>query len=95
VLVHHADAEADRLLAGADLAHRAVEHDVAAVGMVVAVQDAHQRRLAGAVLAHQAMDGALGDREADIRIRLHGAEVLGDAAEFNSWLHRIFRSCCY
>lgn len=89
VLVHHADAEADRFLAGADLAHLAVQQDVAAVGLVVAVQDAHQRGLAGAVLADEAMDRTLGDREADVRIRLHGSEMLGDAAEFNSWLHRI------
>jgi hypothetical protein len=89
VLVHHADAEGDRFLAVVDAARLAVEQDVAAVGAVVSVQDAHQGRFAGAVLAHQAMDGTLGDGEADVRVRFDSSEMLGDAAKFYCWLHRI------
>jgi hypothetical protein len=89
VLVHHADAQADRLLAVADLLDLAVEQEIAAVGAIVTVQDAHQGRFAGAVFPHQAVDRALGDGEVDVRVRLHMSKVLGDVAKFYSWLHRI------
>ena len=89
VLVHHADAEGNRLLAVVDATRLAIEQDLPAIGAVVSVQDAHQGRFAGAVLAHQAVDGTLGDGEVDVRVRLYSSEVLGDAAKFYCWLHRI------
>ena len=55
VLVHHADAGVDRVARVADRDRLAVDEDLAAVGLVEAVQDAHQRRLAGAVLADDAV----------------------------------------
>src|SRR5471032_2160621 len=89
VLVHHADAQRDRFLAVADVARLAIEQDLPAVGSVVSVQDAHQGRFAGAVLAHQAMDRTLGDGEVDVSVRFDGPKMLGDAAKFYCWLHRI------
>jgi hypothetical protein len=87
VLVHHADAHLDCFLAGADLARLAIEQDLPAVGAVVSVQDAHQGRFAGAVLAHQAVDRTLGDGEVDVRVRLDSPKVLGDAAKLYCRLH--------
>ena len=65
VLVHHADAGRER---GARLAGReraAHDLDGARVGDVVAEEDVHQRRLAGAVLAEKRDDLALVQGEAD------------------------------
>ena len=56
MLVHHADAVADRLARATDAHGFAVDADLAGVGLVEAVEDRHQRRLAGAVLADDAVD---------------------------------------
>ena len=61
MLVDHADPGPDRVLRTADRPLLAVDHDLAAVGLIVAVEDVHQRRLAGTVLAHDPVDGAGGD----------------------------------
>ena len=58
VLMHHADAERDRVVRRADVADLSVDQDLAAVGRVEAVGDAHRRRLAGAVLADDGVDRA-------------------------------------
>src|SRR6266404_6126373 len=54
---------------------------VVAVG-IDAAQHLHQRRLAGAVLAHQGMDLALPDGEIDVVQRLHAGEGFADTAHF-------------
>ncbi len=83
VLVHHADPGLDRILGGADSAVLAVDADLARIGVVVAVEDAHQRRLAGAVLADDAVDRALRDRDRDVAIGVHRAEALVDADQLD------------
>src|SRR3546814_5075140 len=55
--MHHADAGGDGVARRADRHRPPVDEDLAAVGLVEAVEDAHQRRLAGAVLADDAVDG--------------------------------------
>jgi len=92
VLVHHADAETDRFVRVVDVLHLTVQQDLTAICAVIAVKDAHQGRLAGAILTHQAMDGPFGDGETDVRIRLHRSKVLGNIAEFYCWRHKDFRS---
>ena len=58
MLMHHADARGDGVLGIADCAWLAVDTDLAGVGLVEAVEDGHQRRFAGAVLADDAVDRA-------------------------------------
>ena len=87
VLVDHADAEIDGFLAGTDIPCLAIDQELPAVGVVIAVQDAHQGGFAGAVLPDDAMDGPLGDREADVSVRLHRPEGLAYVAKFYGWLH--------
>ena len=54
LLEHHADAHAVRVGGVGQPDRLAVEQDLARVGLVDAGEDAHQRRFAGAVLAHEA-----------------------------------------
>ena len=56
----------------------AADFDLAAVGLVEAVEDRHQRRFAGAVLADDAADRAALDGEIDVAIGPDGAEALVD-----------------
>ena len=66
VLVHHADAAADRVVGAIDLDRHAVEEDLTLVRHRHPVEDVHQRRLAGSVLAEQRVDLAGADVEADV-----------------------------
>ena len=83
VLMHHADAVADRLARGADSDRLAVDADLACVGFVEAVEDRHQRRFAGAVLADDAVDDSALDDEIDVVVGVNRAEALVDADEFD------------
>ena len=83
VLVDHADARPDRILGAVDLALLPVDPDGPAIGPVVAVEDVHQRRLAGAVLADDAVDRAGGDLQIDGLVGVDRAEALVDAAELD------------
>ena len=82
VLVHHADAGRHGVARAGEVLDVVVEQDLALVGLVQAVEHVHQRGLAGAVLAEQAVDLAGLDREVDVVVGDQGAEPLGDAAEF-------------
>ena len=55
---------------------------------LVAGEDLHQRRLARAVLAEQAVDLARRELEAHAVQHAHGAEVLADAGEGDAQAHR-------
>ena len=79
MLVHHPDARVDRLR-GAPAGDIAAEHfDRARIGRIDAREDAHQRRLAGAILADQRVDLALHHLERCVAHRLAIAEALRDA----------------
>ena len=84
VLVDHADAVLDRGLRRAELGRLAVDQDLALVGPVEAVEDVHQRRLAGAVLAQQRVHLALAQVEVDAVVRDDAGEPLRDPAELEN-----------
>jgi hypothetical protein len=86
--MHHADAMADRLARGADSDRLAVDADLTAVGFIKTVQDRHQRRFAGAVLADNAVDDAALDDEIDVVVGVNGAEALIDADQFDGGSRR-------
>ena len=77
VLVHHADARRERGARVAGRQRRAHDLDGARVGDVVAEEDVHQRRLAGAVLAEERDDLALAQGEADA--------VVGELRRRTAW----------
>ena len=78
MLVDHADAAGDRIgRAGRCVTGSAVEQDLALVGRGQPVEDVHQGRLAGAVLAEQGVDLAGPDVEVDV--------VVGDDARDSAW----------
>ena len=81
VLVHHPDPAADRVLRGAEADALALEQDLALVGPVEPVDDVHQRRLAGAVLAEEGVHLARDEVEVDVVVREDARELLGDAAQ--------------
>ena len=83
VLEHHADPGADRRLAVGDAGVAPADQDVARVGPVKAVEDRHQRRLAGAVFADDAVDRAARHGHGDVAIGLHRAEGLGNPAQLD------------
>ena len=83
MLVDHADAAADRLARRADAHRLAVDADFAGVGLVEAVEDRHQRRLAGAVFADDAVDDAALDLEIDVGVGVDRTEALVDADQLD------------
>ncbi len=66
----------------------AVDRQLAFARRLVTGEDLHQRRLAGAVLAEQAVDLARLELEANVVQHAHGAEVLADAGEGDAQAHR-------
>ena len=89
VLMDHADAQGDGLLAAGDPDRLAADQNVAAVGVIKTVKDRHQRRFAGAVLADNAVNGAAFDAEIDVPVGLDRAEGFGNAAQFDCRMHRL------
>ena len=66
MLVHHADAAVDRGPRRAQLDRLALDHDLALVRPVQAVEHIHQRRLAGPVLAEQRVHFTFAQVDADV-----------------------------
>src|SRR5580704_6485862 len=64
---------------------RAAQQHATFVWLLQAVEDAHQRRFAGAVLAHDAMNLAARDDEIDVIIGDEGAVALDDADRLELW----------
>ena len=83
VLVHHADSVADRLLRGANADRLAIDADLAGIGFIEAVEDRHQRRFAGAVLADDAVDETAIDLEIDVLVGVDRSKALVDADQFD------------
>ncbi len=80
VLMHHSHAGLDRGTRRAELHRLAGDDDLALVGVVQPVEDVHQRRLAGTVLAEQRVDLALPQVEVDVVVRDGAREALRDVA---------------
>ena len=83
VLVHHRDAAGGGIDGIDDLHLLPVQLDLAGVGQHEADEHLHQRRLAGAVLAEDAVDAAAVQRDADAVAGDDLPEVLGDVDEFH------------
>ena len=83
MLVDHADAGGDRRLAVVDGDRPALDADLAGIGLVEAVEDRHQRRLAGAVLADDAVDRARLDLKIDGAVGVDRTEALVDADQLD------------
>lgn len=82
VLVHHADTAGDGVAGAVEGDLLPVDGDGALVRLLHAVEDLHQGRLAGAVLADQGMDRALADGDRDVLVGDDAGEALGDAVQF-------------
>ena len=78
VLMHHADAELDRLAGRLDPHLPAVEKDRPLRRLVKTDQNVHQRRFARTVFAEQGMDLALGYGQIDIVVRIEVTESFAD-----------------
>ena len=88
MLVDHADAVADRVARARHLDRPSVDQDLAGIGPMEPVEDAHQGRLAGAVLAHDAGDTAAFDPQRGAAHRLHAAERLVDPPKLDGSVGR-------
>ena len=71
----------ERVEGRVQLGFLAAQADLPASGVVDAGDDLHQRRLAGAVLAHERMDGAGLEAELDVVQRHHAREFLADTLD--------------
>src|SRR5690606_18110825 len=80
VLVHHADARADRVAWAAEMNGLAVDEDFALVRPVETGQDVHHRRLAGAIVPEQAEHFASAKMRIDVRIGDYIHEARGYVA---------------
>ena len=83
MLVDHADAGRDGGVRIGDVHRLAADFDGAGIGLVEAVDDRHQRRLAGAVLTDDAVDRATFHRQIDALVGPHHAEALVDVDQFD------------
>ncbi len=83
VLEDHADALVDRVGRRGEGDIGPVDADGAVVRLLHAVQDLHQRRLAGTVLTHEGVDGARADGDVDVVVGDHAREPLADAPELD------------
>ena len=86
-LMDHRDAVSQRVERRGQADFLALEPERAGVGRVDAGDDLHQRRLAGAVLAHQRMDMAALQAERDVVERQHAGKGLAHVLDFE----QIFR----
>jgi hypothetical protein len=78
MLVDHADAVADGVARPRHLDRPSIDQDLAGIGAIEPVEDAHQGRLAGPVLTHDPGDAAPLDAQRGAAHRVHAAERLVD-----------------
>ena len=84
MLGHHADAQRNCITRRANLRLPAVDPDLALIGMVQAVENAHERAFACTIFAQQRVNLALAEREIHMIIGHQGAEAFGDPAHLYS-----------
>jgi len=82
-LVHGGDARGVRVARRGETPGRAIDEDLAGVGLVQAGHDLYEGGLAGAVLAEQGMNFAGADIEGDIGQRPDSGECLRDATQLD------------
>ncbi len=68
-------------LASSKIASSPSQHDPAGIRLMHAREDLHERRLAGAVLAHQPVHLAAEQLDVAVLERMHGAEALSGVLE--------------
>ena len=78
MLVHHANAEPNRVGRAMDRGRAAVEDDLTGVRPNQSIDDVHQRRLAGPILPQKRVDLAPLDDQVHIVIRPEVSEGLDD-----------------
>lgn len=81
VLVDHADAQAHRLARRGNGRFPPLQEDVPAIGLIEPIEDVHEGRLAGAVLAENGVYRAFDDVEIDPVQCLEVTEQLADLLE--------------
>ncbi len=81
VLGHHPDPRVDRVARGSDATRLPIDQDLTGIGLREPVGDAHDRGLAGPVLAEQRVDLAATDVEVDAVVGDEVPEPLADAAQ--------------
>ena len=83
VLMDHADAERNGIERALNVSRLSVDDNLAAVGCIEAVGDAHGGRLPRSVLANDGVNRAGLDRDVDVVVREDAAEPLSDVSELN------------
>ena len=78
VLVDHADPVPNGVARPLHHDRLSVDHDLPGVGLDEAVQDIHQRALAGAILADKGVNLALADLQINLVIRHHAGKFFRD-----------------
>ncbi len=81
MLEDHADTGGDRIGRGLEMNLGAIDEDMAVIGLLDAVQDLHESRFAGAVLADQGVNRAGPDHHIDVVIGDHAGEPFADSLE--------------
>ncbi len=91
----HPDAEFDRIVRRANLARLAIDQNLAAIGRVESVGDAHRRRLAGAVFTDDGVNRGRLDFDADRIIGQNRAKAFGDVAQLDHWFILSITVICF
>src|SRR5207245_2491600 len=81
VLMHHPDAQLDRILRSSDVHQAAIELDLAGIACHHAIDDVHQSRFAGAVLTEKRVDPAPVDDQVHAVYRPQASEGFSDPSE--------------
>ncbi len=88
MLMHHTDAEVNRIQRAVDLSLLPPNGYLSLIRRIEPVEDIHQSCLSGAVLPQQSQDLALIERQIHMIVGQYSGEGLGDPAQFEQWRHR-------
>ena len=87
-LMHHADAESDRVLGAAEAHPFAIDQNFSGVHRMEAVENLHQGAFARAIFAEQRVNFARLNRQIDVVVREHARKAFYDVPHFQGMLHR-------